>query len=85
MQLHDVICRREAGSGSADLALNILFKATGDRDISAQHHQAFKWRFVAKMPDEGGVIAASDVAAWIRERDPGFVVEANGRGSADSG
>ena len=67
MQLHDVICRREAGrtivegisqewvwhsptgfewgyggSGPADLALNILLKATGDRDFSAQHHQAFK-------------------------------------------
>ncbi len=104
MQLHDVICRREAGyavvegisqewvwhspsgfewghggSGPADLALNILFKATGDRDISAQHHQALKWRFVAKMPAEGGVIAASDIEEWIKERDPRFILRANGQ------
>ncbi len=56
------------GSGPADLALNILLAASGDRDFSAQHHQAFKWRFVARLPAEGGVIAASEVLDWIAER-----------------
>ena len=42
------------GSGPADLALNILLAASGDRDFAAQHHQAFKWQFVAKLPAEGG-------------------------------
>ena len=56
------------GSGPADLALNILLAASGDRDFSAQHHQAFKWQFVARLPAEGGVIAASEVLDWIAER-----------------
>ena len=73
------------GRGPDDLALNILLAATSDRDFSAQHHQAFKWRFVAKLPDKGGVIDANDIAAWIKERDPGFILEANPTGSVASG
>ena len=73
------------GSGPADLALNLLLKATGDRDFAAHHHQAFKWRFVAKLPEEGGAIAAGDIECWIRERNPEFGVEANGKGSVESG
>ncbi len=57
----------------------------GDRDFSAQHHQAFKRQFVAKLPDEGGVIDANDIAAWIKERNPGFILEANPSGSVASG
>ena len=53
------------GSGPADLALNILLAATGDRDFAAQHHQEFKWRFVAALPDEGGIIRGDDVVEWI--------------------
>ena len=110
MQLHDVICRREAGSaivegirqewvwrspsgfewgyggsGPSDLALNILLQATGDRDFSAKYHQAFKWQFVAKLPADGGVIAARDVESWIKERDPEFILEANPTGSVANG
>ena len=53
------------GSGPADLALNILLAATGDRDFAAKNHQAFKWKFVAALPPEGGVIRGSDVEEWI--------------------
>ena len=73
------------GSGPADLALNILLTATGDRDFSAKHHQAFKWQFVAKLPPEGGVIDANDIAVWIKERNPGFILEASPTGSVASG
>ena len=45
------------GSGPADLALNILLAATGDRDFSARHHQDFKWQYVSRLPFDGGVIA----------------------------
>lgn len=56
------------GSGPADLALNILLAATADRDFAAQHHQAFKRRFVAPLPPAGGVIRADAVLDWIRSQ-----------------
>ena len=56
------------GSGPADLALNILLAATGDRDFAAKNHQEFKWRFVASVSAEGGVIASNEVLDWIAER-----------------
>ena len=59
------------GSGPADLALNILLAATGDRDFAASNHQAFKWRFVAALPREGGVIRGTDVLDWIAQRAVG--------------
>ena len=64
---------RYGGSGPADLALNILLEATGDRDFDAEHHQDFKWAFVAPMPFEGGRIEASKISEWIakRRRDRG--------------
>ena len=58
------------GSGPADLALNILLEATGDRDFAAEHHQAFKWTFVAPMPFDGGKIEAAKISEWIAERRP---------------
>ncbi len=53
------------GSGPADLALNILLAATGDRDFAAQHHQEFKWRFVISRPRSGGTIPATSGRDWI--------------------
>ena len=60
------------GSGPADLALNILLAATGDRDFAAKNHQAFKWKFVAALPPEGGVIRGSDVEEWIAIQTAGL-------------
>ena len=58
------------GSGPADLALNILLAITKDREFAKQHHQSFKWRFVAPLPSAGGVIQAEAMESWIRERSP---------------
>ncbi len=58
------------GSGPADLALNILLEATGERDFAAEHHQAFKRAFVAPLPFDGGRIEAARISEWIAERGP---------------
>ena len=58
------------GSGPAELALNILLQATGDRDFAAQHHQAFKREFVAPLPFDGGVIESAKISEWIGECRP---------------
>ena len=60
------------GSGPANQALNILLAATGDRDFAAQHHQEFKWRFVAALPDEGGIVRGDDVVEWITRQTEGL-------------
>ena len=60
------------GSGLANPALNILLAATGDRNFAASHHQTFKWRFVADMPREGGMIRGSDVVEWITRQTEGL-------------
>ena len=61
------------GSGPAELALNILLEATGDRDFAAEHHQTFKREFVAPLPFDGGRIEAAKISEWIakRQRDRG--------------
>ena len=60
------------GSGPANLALNILLAATGDRDFAAQYHQEFKWRFVTDLPIEDGGIRGSDVVEWITRQTEGL-------------
>lgn len=67
------------GSGSAELALNILLTTSGDRDFAVQHHQAFKRQFVEKLPAEGGVIATGEVLDWIAERSSAPEGAANGQ------
>ena len=42
------------GSGPADLALNILLSATGDRDFAALQRQRFKRDLIAPLPASGG-------------------------------
>ncbi len=58
------------GSGAAELALNILLEATGERDFAAEHHQAFQWAFGARMPFAVGKIEAARISEWIAERRP---------------
>lgn len=55
------------GSGPADLALNILLLFT-DRVTAEQSYQAFKWAFIAPMPEGGGRIAAGDVREWVEKQ-----------------
>ena len=56
------------GSGPADLALNALHQMTGSLATAFRHYQAFKFRFVAGIDEEGGVIRRAEVDAWLRER-----------------
>lgn len=52
------------GSGPADFALNILLMFT-DTATAERLHQPFKWEYVAKLPEEGGIIEAEKVRAFI--------------------
>ena len=71
------------GSGPADFALNVLclFVQPGSDGCEPQKvfdgvcsrtaqalHQAFKSRFIAALPHEGGVIRGADVRAWIADQ-----------------
>lgn len=56
-----------AGSGPAELALNILVQFT-DRVTSYRLHQLFKEDYVAPMPPEGGRISAEEIHGWIARR-----------------
>ena len=55
------------GSGPAELALNILAMFMTKED-AAIAHQAFKWAYIATMPEEGGVIKSADIINWIKKR-----------------
>lgn len=57
-----------AGSGPADLALNILLAATRDHGFAAAQHQDFKRAMVEALPRQGGTIRAAAVRAWISAR-----------------
>lgn len=56
------------GSGPADLALNILVRFGLSEFDATNLHQDFKWKFIAPMPAEGGVIRASEIACWVAEQ-----------------
>lgn len=73
-----------AGSGPADLALNILesvlqeMKHKGRKvkcwrgecfELAWSLHQDFKREFIANLPHEGSVIYYPAIVAWIRERE----------------
>lgn len=53
-----------AGSGPSQLALALLYAATGDRDFAVANHQAFKFEVVARLvwPDPWEIHV--DVARW---------------------
>jgi len=56
-----------AGSGPADFALNILAVYVGAEEAK-KYHQDFKWKFIAKLPNEGGTIKREDIMQWIEEK-----------------
>lgn len=53
------------GSGPSQLALAILMKVT-DKDTALALHQAFKWNFVAKWPQNENFDVNIDIAEWLR-------------------
>ena len=57
------------GSGPSDLALSVLSALAGGRAARALY-QRFKAEVVARVPEEGGVLRAAEVRAWVeRARD----------------
>ena len=73
-----------AGSGPADLALNVLaaycpFSAGGKTvklwdghlvsDWAERYHHAFNRDFLESLPEEGGVITEAEIRSWLREQD----------------
>ena len=52
------------GSGPAQLALALLFDATGDRRLSLRYHQAFKEAFIATWP-ASWEIRADQIRRWV--------------------
>lgn len=79
-----------AGSGPADLALNVLHffvpaGEDGDRAVKVyrgktssfawRFHQDFKRDFLVSMPHEGGVIEGDKIREWIQNKQTG---ETNG-------
>ena len=71
---HELVCHSPTGfewgylgSGPAELALNILYKATGDKPFAKRHYQRFKEQWVSTLPLQGGVISARTIRAWIHK------------------
>lgn len=56
-----------AGSGPAELALNILIMFT-DEATAFRLHQTFKEEYLIDFPEEGGTIEADEIRAWIEEK-----------------
>jgi len=54
-----------AGSGPADLALNILLYCGCSREKSFEMHQEFKRDFIVGIPYDGGTIAVEAVKEWV--------------------
>ena len=52
------------GSGPADLARSVLL-ALADQQTAGALYQRFKAGVVATVPDEGGVLRAADIRAWV--------------------
>ena len=52
------------GSGPADLALSVLSALT-DRETARSLYQRFKAEVIARVPEAGGVLRATEVRAWV--------------------
>lgn len=57
-----------AGSGPADLALNILYHFYPSREFADRWHQDFKDACIVSLPKEGGIISGSFIHDWIRTK-----------------
>lgn len=55
------------GSGPAQLALALLFNATGDRRLALDNYQAFKWTFVGQWGDSWQ-ITDQEILAWLLDQ-----------------
>lgn len=55
------------GSGPADFALNALLMFVTSY-LAEKHHQDFKWKFVAPLPKQGGIIKGEDIIKWLESQ-----------------
>jgi len=59
------------GSGPADLALAILADLIGEEE-ARKHYQAFKWDFIAKLPQgKGWTLKEEQIRNWLIDRTIG--------------
>jgi len=56
------------GSGPAQLALALIYDATGDRELSLHYHQPFKEAFVQRWGNSWQ-IHASEIIRWVSLKD----------------
>ena len=52
------------GSGPAQLALALLYDATGDRERALRYYQDFKWQYIAGWRNEWR-ITSEEILAWL--------------------
>ena len=58
------------GQGPRDLALNILLRATGDRDFAFRHHFRYCEEVVGRIPHSGGTLRSVEILECVaRFRD----------------
>ena len=88
---HDWVLRSPTGfewgyrrAGPSDLALNILFYATGDREFAGRHFERFCDEVAGRIPHRGGVLRVREVLGWVaRFRDHDRAREAVSRPEDD--
>lgn len=57
------------GSGPAQLALAILLHVTDDAEKAQRFYQAFKWHFVAMLPNNGVLKIEIDIKKWLADEE----------------
>lgn len=60
------------GSGPAQLALAILFDATGRRGLASCRYQTLKWEFIANAPKAGFTLTQREIEQWLDTKSPGW-------------
>lgn len=58
------------GSGAAQLALALLYDATGDKELSISLHQNFKREYVSGWGTLW-TVAKNDILAWVKKNQEG--------------
>jgi len=53
------------GSGPAQLALALLFDATGSAPLALHFYQRFKFEVVCKLPEATWSLQVEDITAWL--------------------
>lgn len=57
------------GSGPSDLSLNILFVYLQNIYYALAYHNDFKWKFIANIHEEGGIISKEEIIKYLCKID----------------